>query len=577
MKKNVLLAFVLVLLSTALVVRFIGPTVGLTNQSNGSYGDGKFSLASSKTIWVPDNFTSIQEAINNASDGDTIFVRADTYYGYVVVNKTISLIGEDKYNTIIDGSENGTVVTIALENVSLSGFTIRNSGFPPGGGPMPPLYKYCGVACLSNGCNISGNIVLNNFYGIILINSSEAVIAQNEISNNHVFGLSLAISSSKNNVSENTIVNSWIGFTLEYSKYNILRDNTIANNTRNFGVGGASISEFIHDIDASNTVNGKPICYWINQKNEQITSDAGYIGLVNCTDITVKGIKLENNWNGLMLANTNNTYVTRVNSSNNNCGIELWHSNGNRITGCYMINNTCGMFLQENSSSNHITTNNFKNNEVGLIMFHSYDNEVYHNNFIGNLEQAFVHTRANSWDREYPAGGNYWSDHDSKDLDNDGIGDETYFLGHHIEEDIYPLMGMFSSFNTSLGYQVNVISNSTIEDFEYFESNSTIKMYVSNSSATQSFGFCRVCIPKDLMSPPYTVIINDGLTGVLHFNGTVYDNDTHMWIYFAYEHSTHKVEIIPEFPTLTSTLLILIVLTVSITIYKRKLLKTPIH
>ncbi len=74
------------------------------------------------------------------------------------------------------------------------------------------------------------------------------------------------------------------------------------------------------------------------------------------------------------------------------------------------------------------------------------------------------------------------------------------------------------------------------------------------------------------MSPPYTVIIDDGLTEVLYFNGTVYDNGTHRWIYFAYEHSTHKVDIIPEFPTWTSMLLILIVLTVAIAIYKRRLL-----
>ena len=92
MKKVVLLAFVLVLLSTAVVWGFLGATVGYTNDSNSSYGEGKFAFGSSNTIWVPDNFTSIQEAINNASDGDIIFVRAYTYYENVVVNKSISLI-----------------------------------------------------------------------------------------------------------------------------------------------------------------------------------------------------------------------------------------------------------------------------------------------------------------------------------------------------------------------------------------------------------------------------------------------------------------------------------------------------
>ena len=64
---------------------------------------------------------------------------------------------------------------------------------------------------------------------------------------------------------------------------------------------------------------------------------------------------------------------------------------------------------------------------------------------------------------------------------------------------------------------------------------------------------------------------------VLHFNDTVHDNSTHRWIYFAYKHSTHKVEIIPESPSWTPMLLILILLTAATAIYKKRLLKTPIH
>jgi len=89
-------------------------------------------------------------------------------------------------------------------------------------------------------------------------------------------------------------------------------------------------------------------------------------------------------------------------------------------------------------------------------------------------------------------------------------------------------------------------------------------MYVSNSSATQSFGFCRVSIPKSLIAPPYTVIIDDGLSEILYFNGTIYDNGTQRWIYFAYEHSTHTVEIIPEFPM--PLILVMLLLTTSLAV-----------
>ena len=112
--------------------------------------------------------------------------------------------------------------------------------------------------------------------------------------------------------------------------------------------------------------------------------------------------------------------------------------------------------------------------------------------------------------------------------------------------DHFPLMGMFSRFNTTLAMHVNVITNSTLEAFEYFAVNSTIRIHVSNQTANQVFGFCRISIPKGLIAPPYNVTVNDGVVQVLHFNDTLYDNSTHRWIYFAYPHSDLTINIIPE-------------------------------
>lgn len=109
---------------------------------------------------------------------------------------------------------------------------------------------------------------------------------------------------------------------------------------------------------------------------------------------------------------------------------------------------------------------------------------------------------------------------------------------------------MFHSFKTSLGHTVNVISNSTIEDFE-FKSNSTIKVQVSNIITNQTCGFCRVSIPHALMDiSNISVVIDDGSTEVLHFNNTLHDNGTHRWIYFTYQYSKHEIVIVPEFPSI---------------------------
>lgn len=193
------------------------------------------------------------------------------------------------------------------------------------------------------------------------------------------------------------------------------------------------------------------------------------------------------------------------------------------------------------ASNNTFTGNSIIDNPIGI---HIADqdcqyNIFYHNNIVNNTNQMAYFGRRNSLDNGME--GNYWSNYDGTDLDNDGIGDNATDLG-----DNYPLMGVFSSFNTSLGKHMNVISNSTIESFQYFESNSTIKMYVSGE---EGFGFCRVSIPHALMNvSSISVVIDDGLTPVLYHNYTLYDNGTHRWIYFAYEHLTHEIDIIPEFP-----------------------------
>ncbi len=58
--------------------------------------------AESKTIVVPDDYSTVASAIGNATDGDTILIRSGTYLEHSLsINKTLSLIGENAENTII--------------------------------------------------------------------------------------------------------------------------------------------------------------------------------------------------------------------------------------------------------------------------------------------------------------------------------------------------------------------------------------------------------------------------------------------------------------------------------------------
>ena len=90
-------------LTVAIVVLFIGAGVVPSISSDVS------SLSAGNTLYVGGsgngNYSIIQSAINDASDGDTVYVYNGTYYEIVVVDKTINLTGENRDSTIIDGNE----------------------------------------------------------------------------------------------------------------------------------------------------------------------------------------------------------------------------------------------------------------------------------------------------------------------------------------------------------------------------------------------------------------------------------------------------------------------------------------
>ena len=50
------------------------------------------------------NYTKIQNAINDAIDGDTVFVYNGIYDGGIIVNKSIILQGENREDTFINGA-----------------------------------------------------------------------------------------------------------------------------------------------------------------------------------------------------------------------------------------------------------------------------------------------------------------------------------------------------------------------------------------------------------------------------------------------------------------------------------------
>jgi parallel beta-helix repeat protein len=149
------------------------------------------------SIIVPDDYPIIQEAINHANEGDTVFVRNGKYYENVVVNKTLSLIGEDRRTTIIDGNDTGTVIAVYADFVTISGFSIQHSGFYVG---LPS-----GIEVGASNCTIIDNIVVLNKGGVSLLFGGNHTVLNNVISSSY-YGINI-IYSENNRVFHNCFLN----------------------------------------------------------------------------------------------------------------------------------------------------------------------------------------------------------------------------------------------------------------------------------------------------------------------------------------------------------------------------------
>jgi len=89
--------------------------------------DGTYEMLPLGTIIVPRDHSTIQEAINHANPGDTIFIRNGIYSENVVINKTLSLFGHAVETTVVDGNGVGNIIEITADNVTIKGFSIRKS------------------------------------------------------------------------------------------------------------------------------------------------------------------------------------------------------------------------------------------------------------------------------------------------------------------------------------------------------------------------------------------------------------------------------------------------------------------
>jgi parallel beta-helix repeat protein len=208
------------------------------------------SSAATLTVGQGQEYSTIQSAIDASETGDVISVSEGIYSENVVLTKSrIAIIGKNKEKTIIDGKKTGSVIRIETDDVTISGFTIKNNG---GSGSVD------GGVSLYNANNnmIANSIFENNTAGISIDSSSNNnVIAGNIIRYNYREGIRL-FSCFDNKIYDNHIQKNQIGISADSSRGGQIYGNNFVDNK----------DQAYDNSEMNSCDNGKSGNYWNTHK-----------------------------------------------------------------------------------------------------------------------------------------------------------------------------------------------------------------------------------------------------------------------------------------------------------------------
>ena len=369
---------------------------------------------------VPSEYESIQEAVNEALDGDIIYVKAGIYQENLVIDKSIILIGEDPRRTLLDGGMSDYTILIKRGSVVITGFTITGGGTIiniGGRGAGLQIYNSSRVLVFRNYFTgnrmaiyihsssdilIIENLIYGNREGIYLTGSKRVIVSENILTDNPSFGIHLRSSkenmihrnmmicdingiylydeaADRNEVSENVIKGG--GMLILGSSSNQIVDNIFADK-------GMFFSNSYTNFVSGNKVNDRPIVY-LEMASGEAVEGAGQVILVNCENITIMGVNASSAGVAIEFWNTNNSRVVESKLANNEIAVYIHSSSNNKILRSVITSNYIGILLSS-SHNNVVSDNTFALNLFGIALRDSYDNTINDNMISDSLNVGIL-------------------------------------------------------------------------------------------------------------------------------------------------------------------------------------------
>jgi parallel beta-helix repeat protein len=282
-------------------------------------------------------YRHIKDGILNSTDEDIVYVFNGIYNETLKVNKSISLKGENRNLTIIDGTYNNETININKDGIDLNNFTIRNSGG----------YQYnSAIKVNSNNNQIKNCKIYRNKVGIFLNYSID-----NEIDNCtfHTNGEGVLLYSSNNNTITGCIFShNSIGVHLEKSNYNNISYCLTYENGLSFYINDSKNIKIFNSNVSDNSVN------------------LGGIFIENSFCITIDNSILRHNGQGISISSSNEISITNCDIvQNTHYAITMRKPSKNVIVNCCEISNNLrnGIYIEKLNSCK-IKNNNINNNKL---------------------------------------------------------------------------------------------------------------------------------------------------------------------------------------------------------------------
>lgn len=325
---------------------------------------------------------TLKKAIESATAGDTILVKKGTYKEFnILVDKPLTIIGEN--HPIIDGEDQGEIIRIVSDNVTIDGLFIINVG-------TSYTSDHAAIRVVRSENFVIKNVVLEKlFFGIYIEKSKHGKIFHNKVigdaQDEYNSGNGIQLWYSKNVVVEQNIVQKVRdGIYLEFSDSITIHNNVSTNNLR-YGL------HFMFSNDDLYT-------------NNTFENNGAGVAVMFSKRIKMMHNTFKKNWGSAAF------------------GLLLKEINDAEITGNVFEENTVAINIE---GSNRIiySGNNFISNGYAIkVLGACYANTFEKNNFLYNSFDVSYHSRINDNIFQH----NYWSSYTGYDLDKDGVGDVPY-------------------------------------------------------------------------------------------------------------------------------------------------------